>query len=344
HSYAFAETQGSLSCSSSPAGLCPTASELANGIVSSGSSHFRFASSIDSLPPGASVTISLPVDIVRTTCWRNITALINLSGQALPSAALHDPIYSPITPPQPPPFTPGSNPFFGNNGLQTTAEVDGLTVCPGGGPATQLELIKSGPFASAADAAAGTPLIGQTPASFITDGTEVFYKLVVRNPDTFSPVRVGDIDDQNFFIGGLAATPPTGFTHSGPTLADWGISCTATPASETCHEIASTPLVNAGYNRLLTLSYDPGAHGGDSEVALAPGGELTYIIPFTTPPRLNKCQDPEQTSNWATADYLAAGGSIVKTPQSVVQQYIGMPPCTPGQLQVEKEILPPATA
>lgn len=344
HSYAFAETQGTLSCSSSPSGLCPTAAELANGIVSSSSSHFRFESSIDSLPPGASVTISLPVDIVRTTCWSDTTALINLSGQAQPSAALHDPIYNPTTPSEPPPFTPGSNPFFGNNGLQTVAEVGGLTACPGGGPSTQLELSKSGPFASAADAIAGTPLIGQTPANFITDGTEVFYKLIVRNPDSFNPVLVGDIDDQNFYLGGLASTPPTGFTHSGSSLADWGITCTATPASETCHEIASTPFSSADYNRMLTLSYDPGAHGGDSEVALGPDGELTYIIPFKMPLQLNKCHDPEQTSNWARADYLAAGGSIATTPQSVVQQYIGMPPCTPGELEVEKEILPPATS
>lgn len=343
HSYAFAETQGTLGCSSSPTGLCPTATELAGGIVSSSSSHFSFASSIDALPPGASVTISLPVDIVRTTCWRATTALINLSGQALPSPALHDPIYSPVTPPEPPPFTPGSNPFFGNNGLQTIAEVDGLTACPGGGPSTQLELVKTGPFASAADAAAGTPLIGQTPGSFIPDGTDVYYKLVVTNPDTFSPVLVGDIDDQNFFLSGLAPTPPTGFIHSGSSLADWGITCTASPTSETCHEIASTPFPGAGYNRLLTLSYDPGAHGGDSEVALAPGGELTYIVPFKMPMQINKCHDPEQTSNWATADFLNATGNIATTPYSIVEQYIGMPPCVPGELQVEKEILPPAT-
>lgn len=342
HSYAFAKTHGTLGCSSSPAGLCPSPIELANGIIASTNSYFRFASNIDALPPGASVTISLPVDIVRTTCWSDVTALINLSGQAPPSPALHDPLYNPTTPPEPPPFTPGSNPFFGNNGLQTVAEVDGLVACPGGGPATQLLLDKTGPYASAADAVAGTPLIGQAPNDFITDGTEVFYKLVVTNPDTVNPVLVGKIDDQNFFLGGLASTPPTGFTSTGSNLADWGITCTPSPASETCHELASTPL-SGGYNSLLTLSYDPANHGGVSEVALAPEGTLTYIVPFTIPIHLNKCHDPDQTSNQATARFVNAAGNLVTTPQSVVQQYIGMPPCVPGALEVVKEILPPAT-
>lgn len=343
HSYAFAKTHGTTSCTSSTAGLCPTPAELADGVIASTNSYFRFASTIAALPPGESVTIFVPVDIVRTTCWSSNTAPINLSGQAPPSPALHDPLYNPTTPPEPPPFTPGSNPFFGNNGLQTVADVDGLVPCPGGGPATQLLLDKTGPFASAADAIAGTPLIGQAPNAFITDGTEVFYKLVVTNPDTVNPVLVGDIDDQNFFLSGLAPTPPSGFTHTGDDLADWGITCTPSPATESCHDIASTPLSGGGYNSLLELSYDPANHGGDSEVALAPEGTLTYIVPFTMPTQLNKCHDPEQTSNQATASFVNAAGNQVTTPQSVVQQYIGMPPCVPGALEVVKEILPPAT-
>ncbi|HSH28093.1 MAG TPA: hypothetical protein VK972_10085, partial [Wenzhouxiangella sp.] len=155
---------------------------------------------------------------------------------------------------------------------------------------------------------------------------------------------VGDINDQNFNLAGLAATPPSGFTYTGPTLADWGITCTASPVSETCHEIASTPLATGGYNWWLRLGYDPNAHGGDSEVALAPGGELTYIIPFTMPTHLNRCHDPELTRNQAQANFVSVTGADVTTPWSMVDQYIGMPPCVPGELQIEKEILPPATA
>ncbi|MDZ7789857.1 MAG: hypothetical protein U5L08_05050 [Xanthomonadales bacterium] len=342
HSLAFAHSYGALSCSSSPGGLCPSPTELNDGIVSTSNSHFRFASMIDSLPPGGSVTVSLPVDISRTTCWGSNTAEINLIGQASPSPALHDPIYSTVTPPEPPPFTPGSNPFFGNNGLQATVPVTGLDVCPGGSPQSFIEVEKTGPFASAADAAAGTPLIGQTPANFIADGTEVFYKIVVTNPNTVNAVPLGELNDFNFNLPGLATSPPSGFVHSGNDLSDWGITCTPAPASEDCHDLASS-FISTGYTNSFTLSYDPTLHGGNSEVPLAPEATLTYIVPFTMPVHLNRCHDPELTSNNVAARYVNAAGNLVSTPQSIVDHYIGMPPCTPGALEIEKTILPPAT-
>lgn len=342
HSLAFAHSFGALSCSSSPVGLCPSSAALNSGIVSTSNSHFRFASLIDSLPPGASVTVSMPVDISRTTCWGSNTAEIDLRGQASPSPALYDPIYSTATPPEPPPFATGASSFFGNNGLQTVAPVTGLDVCPGGSPQSFIEVEKSGPFASAADAAAGTPLIGQAPVDFITDGTEVFYKIVVTNPNTVNTVPLGELNDFNFNLPGLANTPQSGFVHSGSDLSDWGITCTAVPASENCHDMASS-FLTTGYINSFTLSYDPGLHGGDSEVPLAPEGTLTYIVPFTMPVHLNRCHDPELTSNNVTARYVNAAGDLVSTPQSIVDQYIGMPPCTPGALEIEKAILPPAS-
>jgi uncharacterized repeat protein (TIGR01451 family) len=342
HSLAFAHSYGALSCSSSPSGLCPSSTALSNGIVSVGNSHFRFASMIDALPPGASVTVSLPVDISRTTCWGSNTADIDLRGQASPSPALYDPIYSTTTPPEPPPFTTGLNSFFGNNGLQTITPVTGLGVCPGGLPQSFIEVEKSGPFASAADAAAGTPLIGQAPVDFIADGTEVFYKIVVTNPNTVNAVPLGELNDFNFNLPGLASTPPSGFVHSGNDLSDWGITCTPAPASADCHDLAST-FTTTGYTNSFTFSYDPTLHGGDSEVPLAPEATLTYIVPFTMPVHLNRCHDPELTSNNVTARYVNAAGELVSTPQSIVDQYIGMPPCTPGALEIDKAILPPAT-
>ena len=342
HSYAFAKSHGTPTCTSSPTGLCPSPAELNDGIVSATSGNYQFASVIDQLPPAASVTVSIPVTISRDTCWSSTTAQINLSGQAGPSPALYDPIYSATTPPEPPPFTPGVNPFFGNNGLQTVVPVDGLTACPGGAPSAFITLDKYGPFASAADAEAGTPLIGQTPGDFIIDGTEVFYKIVVTNPNTVNALPLGDINDWSFTLPGLATSPPTGFVHTGNTLADWGISCTASPASENCHDLAST-FFTSGYTSSFTLSYDPDEHGGDSEVPLAPEATLTYIVPFTMPIHLNQCHGPDLTTNQASAQFVNVTGTISTTPQSIVEQYIGMPPCTPGALEIDKQILPPAT-
>ncbi|PKL96398.1 MAG: hypothetical protein CVV18_01915, partial [Gammaproteobacteria bacterium HGW-Gammaproteobacteria-8] len=340
HSLAFTKTHGTLTCSSSQPNLCPT--NLAAGIVSSTASNFQFASVIPSLPPGASVTLSVPVNISRTTCWSGNTAYINLSGQASPSPALYDPNFG-NTPPMPPPFTPGPNPFFGNNGLQTALPVNGLVPCSGGAPSAFIEVDKFGPFASAADAVAGTPLIGQTPGSFITDGTQVFYKIVVSNPNTANAVPVGQLTDNNFNLSGLASSPPTGFVHTGSALVDWGITCTPSPATEACHELAS-PFFAAGYTNAFRLNYDPALHGGDSEVALAPGGTLTYIVPFTMPIHVNRCHGPDRTSNQASAVFANPTGTLSTTPMSIVEQYIGMPPCVPGALAVDKQILPPATA
>lgn len=342
HSLAFAETQGALSCSASQPGLCPTPAALSGGIISATSSNFRFASVIDSLPPGQSVTLSLPVTLSRTTCWSNNTALVDLRGQADPSPALHDPVFSPSTPPQPPAFTPGVNPYFGNNGLQTVVQVNGLIPCTGGSPSALIEVQKSGPFASAADASAGTPLIGQTPTTFITDGTQVFYKIVVTNPNTANAVPLRDVIDFNFNLPGLASSPPTGFVHSGSTLAGWGITCSPSPLTESCHEVVSSSFTG-GYTAGLALSYDPALHGGDTEVDLAPGASLTYIVPFTMPIHVNRCHGPDRTSNQVTATFASPTGALISTPQSIVDQYIGMPPCTPGVLQIDKQILPPAT-
>ncbi len=343
HSLAFTKTHGTLSCAESSVGLCPTPTELNDAIVASTSSNFQFAGTIDALPPGESVTLSLPVDIARTACWGSSLARINLSGQAGPSPSLFDPVYSPTTPSMPPPFTPGINPFFGNNGMQTVADVDGIPTCPGGGPLTLLEVEKFGPFGSAADAQAGSPLIGQTPGDFITDGTEVYYRIEVRNPGSQSPVMVGDINDIAFSLSGLDLSAPSGFIGTGSNLADWGITCTATPATETCHDTVTSPVTSGGYNWFATLSYDPATNGGQSEVALAPDATLTYIVPFTMPTHLNQCHGPDLKTNRVSGRFVNSTGNIGTTPQSIVEHYIGMPPCTPGVLELDKELLPPAT-
>jgi len=343
HSLPFSKTHGTLTCAESTPGLCPTPTELNNGILASTNSNFQYAGTIAALPPGESITLSLPVTISRTECWGSSSALINLSGQAGPSPALYDPVYSPLSPSMPAPFTPGVNSFFGNNGMQTVADVDGLPTCPGGGgPLTRLEVEKFGPFANSADAQADTALIGQTPATFISDGTEVFYRIEVRNPDSQNPVSVGDINDVNFTQTGLDLSMPSGFVFSGTSLADWGITCTANPATETCHDLVASP-VSSGYNWLMTMSYDPALHGGQSEVELAAGATLTYIVPFTMPRHQNQCHGPDLTSNRVSARFINSAGDVATTPQSIVDQYIGMPPCMSGVLAIDKQIMAPAT-
>lgn len=343
-SLAFSQTRTALSCSSVPAGLCPNAAELLAGVTVDTTTAYRFSGTLAALPPGAVVTFSQDVVLERTACWSGVGALVNLSGHALPSPALFDPNYNP-TVISPPDFTPGVNAFLGNNGLQTVASVDGLTPCPGGGgevPTGALQLLKTGPYASAADAAAAGPLIGQTPATAIADGTQLYFNLTVRNPDAVATAMLHQINDWNFGAMGLQAGD-SGFVHSGPLLADWGISCSGSPSSAPCHELA-TSLFPDGYVRSFQLEYDPALHGGTAEAALAPLASLTYIVPFTTPAHMNRCHGPTQVQNRAQAQYQLANGAIGSTPQSVVNYYVGGPDCVPGNLHVEKEILAPATA
>lgn len=343
HTFAFTETQGTLTCTSVPGGLCPSAGALTAGVISSTTSGFSFATTIASLPPLASVTFSMPVTETRTTCWwLGTSALINLTGNADPSPALFDPNYSSTTPPQPLDFTLGTNPFFGNNGMQTVVAGTGLTQCPGGGGGSPpgISVVKSGPFASAAAANAGTPLIGQTPITYVADGTQIFYKIVVTNTSSTTPLLLGDVTDFNYFIPANAA-PPSGFTYSGSTLAAWGITCTASPGTQTCHELPTTT-VPSGYNYQLTLGYNPALHSGNTTVALAPLATLTYIVPFVTPTHTNKCQPVELATNSVTAAYVDALGANASTNPSQVSHYIGMPACVPGILAIQKVALAPA--
>ncbi len=342
HQFTFTETQGPLTCTSVPASLCPP---LTGGVGNSGG--FSFNTTIASLPPLATVTFSQLVTETRTTCWwSGSSALINLRGLANPSPALFDPNYSPTTPPQPPDFTLGVNTYFGNNGQQTVVSAGGLTPCPGGGggsPPPGITVVKSGPFASAADANAGTPLIGQTPGTFLPDATTVWYKVVVTNTNNSVPLSLGDVFDNNSFVSGVNAAPPSGFTHTGNTLASWGITCVASPATETCHELATTA-IPSGYNYQLTLGYDPAQHGGDTQVSLAPAATLTYLVPYTTPTHTNKCQPPMLTTNTVSGSFVDALGGNQTTTPSFVNQYLGTPMCTPGVLDIQKTVLPPAMA
>lgn len=189
-------------------------------------------------------------------------------GSADPSPALFDPNYSPTTPPQPFDFTLGTNAFFGNNGLQTVVEGTGLTQCPGGGGGSPpgINIVKSGPYASAANA--GTPLVGQAPGSYLADGTQVFYKIVVTNTSGTTPLPLGEVTDFNYYLA-ANAVPPSGFTYSGSTLAA-RTTCVAAPATEKCHELPTTS-VPSGYNNQLTLAYDPALHGGNTPPAGAAG-------------------------------------------------------------------------
>ncbi len=336
HQFAFTETRGPLTCASAPPALCPS---LTGGVGNTGG--FSFNTTIASLPPLATVTFSQQVTETRTACWfAGNSALINLSGHADPSPALFDPNYSSTTPPQPPDFTPGTNSFFGNNGQQTIVTVTGLTQCPGGGsgPPPGITIVKSGPFASAADANAGAPVIG----TVLPDATQVWYKVIVTNTNSTVPLLLGDVTDFNFFISGVNATPPSGFVHTGNALANWGITCVPSPATEKCHELATSP-ISSGYNNQLTLAYDPALHGGNTQVGLAPLAALTYLIPFTTPTHTNKCQPVMVTTNSVSASFVdAVGGNATAGPSSV-NQSIGTPPCVPGVLSLQKVILAPAT-
>lgn len=344
HSRAFTETQAALTCTSTPAGLCPTPAELAAGVVHSSNSAFTFAGTVASLPPGAVVIFSQALTETRTTCWSSNQGLIDLSGDAGPSPALFDPDYSPTTPPRPPHYTPGINPYFGNNGMQTIATVTNLPVCSGGGGTPiDVHIEKTGPYASAADAASNAPLIGQTAATAIPDNAQVFFKIEVSNRDSANPALLGEISDGNFSIPGLAPVP-SGFIETGTSPADWGISCTATPSTATCHELATSWWSPNGYNNSVNLGYDPSQHGGDSRVPLAPQASLSYIVPFTTPTHLDRCHAPSLVSNQVSARFTNSAGQDATTPQSIVDYYIGHPPCSSGTLAIGKEILQPSDA
>jgi uncharacterized repeat protein (TIGR01451 family) len=339
HQFAFTETQGPLTCTSVPSGLCPP---LTGGVSST--SGFSFTATIASLPPLATVTFSQQVTDTRTACWfPGTTTFINLSGNADPSPVLFDPIYSATTPPKPPDGIAGI--YFGNNGQQTEVTVSGLTQCPGGGAGSPpgITINKSGPFATAADANAGTPLVGQTSGTFLPDATQVWYKVVVSNTNNTVPLLLGDVADSNFFLSPVNVTPPSGFINTGNTLADWGITCAASSVTAHCHDLASTSIVS-GYNNQFTLSYDPSMHGGSAQVGLGPSDTLTYILPFTTPTHTNKCQPTISTANTVSTAFVDAVGNSETAGPSIVHQYIGMPACVPGVLTIQKVILPPATA
>ena len=239
----------------------------------------------------------------------------------------------------------GTTPYFANNGMQTIATITGLPVCPGGGTTpgdVDLRLEKSGPYASAADAAANGPLIGQSAATAIPDGTSIYFKLQATNPDGANPVLLEEIQDTAPFVNSSLTTgADSGFIHSGTSLGDWAITCAASPASETCHELASS-FVSSGYNNNVKLAYDPALHGGDTGVPLAPLASLTYILPFVTPTHLNRCTAPALVQNRAAARFGSMSGASLTTPDAKVNYYVGNPPCTPGVLQIEKTILAPA--
>ncbi|HEX4964400.1 MAG TPA: DUF11 domain-containing protein [Thermoanaerobaculia bacterium] len=336
HQFAFTETQGPLTCT--PASLCPP---LTGGISSP--SGFSFTATIPSLPPLASVTFSQQVTETQNVCWwAGTTAPINLSGHADPSPALFDPNYNPLAT-QPIDFTPGI--FLGNNGEQAVVTVGAVMQCPGSGGGTPpgISIVKSGPFASAADANAGTPLIGQSMGAFVPDGTQIWYKVVVTNTNPAQSLLLGDVTDSYFSPAMIDTAPPSGFLHSGNTLAGWGITCTPSPANQTCHELASTPVLT-GYNNQFVLKYDPALHGGNAQALLAPSATLTYLVPFTTPMHTNKCQPASLTQNTVSAAFVdALGGNEVTLP-STVTHYVGTPPCTPGTLSIQKTVLPPAVA
>ena len=115
------------------------------------------------------------------------------------------------------------------------------------------------------------------------------------------------------------------------------------PPSENCHELATTS-IPSGYNNQFTLGYNPALHSGATQVGLAPLATLTYVVPFTTPTHTNKCQPVQQVANNVSAAYVDAVGGTGTAVAPPVNQYIGMPPCVPGTLDIQKVILPPASA
>lgn len=98
-----------------------------------------------------------------------------------------------------------------------------------------------------------------------------------------------------------------------------------------------------GFNNYFTLEYDPTLHSGSGQVGLPPNATLTYVIPFTTPTHLNRCLPTTATSNSVTATYTNASGGSASS-SSTVNQNIGMPPCVPGTLGIQKNVLLPAVA
>lgn len=149
------------------------------------------------------------------------------------------------------------------------------------------------------------------------------------------------ISDWNYSASNLQPGN-SGFVHSGSALAAWGITCTPQPGSAPCQELATSPL-SSGYINHFQIEYDPAQHGGNDHAALAPLASLSYVVPFTTPTSQNRCHGPTHVSNQAQASYTSALGTSAATPMSAVSYYVGNPPCTPGQLQIQKQILPPAS-
>jgi uncharacterized repeat protein (TIGR01451 family) len=181
-----------------------------------------------------------------------------------------------------------------------------------------------------------------TVPSPLPDATQVWYKVVVTNTNGSLPLLLGNVTDSYTPLGGITATPPSGFLHTGSTLAGWGILCTASPATEKCHDLASA-MSFGSFTTQFTLGYDPTLHGGNSQVPLAPLATLTYLVPFTTPKHTNSCATADPTTNTVSAAFVdALGGSGIAGP-SFVNQSLGIQtPCTPGMLSLDKQVLPPA--
>lgn len=349
------ETPQPITCSdssgSTPPAYCPSISELLAGTTHY-SAGTTFNGTIASLPAGQSVVFKQQVTVRRDSCWpAGVLAGIDLRGHALPSPALHDPLYDPTTA-VPPFYASGTNTYYINNGMQALATVDGLVSCPGnpgGGTHVPILISKHGPYATAADATSGGSLIGQTPGDAIPDGTEIFFRIEVSNPDGDQSVEVGRLQDDSFPAPAGLLPGASGFVPGGSTLGSWGINCTASPASQHCHELASGGSSTV-YNPTLLLNYDDQLHGGEDYVALAPLAKLTYVVPFTLPTHLKRCGSLKQVNNKASVRYRSAdqpdnvhtASTEVSSP---VSYHIGDDtPCASGVLELEKKILPPADA
>ena len=320
-----------VSCTPSGGGVCPT--PLSSITVAPASSSQKTISGlIPSLPPGASIVLTVLVVEGATVPICSFGVIVSPSAFALPDPALTDPNYDPVTFP----ITWGNNRAVPSLGVNATGSNTASPLCGGGGTSVFVNVTKTGAFTSnsGSDIAAGS-----SSSAYVAPGTVVYGKVVIQNIGAVA-ADLTQLFDSASIATTFAATGGFVPTGAGLTPASWGATCVATLGA-TCFDAASSA---AGpYRPNIAFKYDPVAYPGGS-VPLPPGATLTYYIPFTMPaPALTSTTPPcaIAAANSASISITQSNGG---TSSSTVNQFsfVGYPSCD-TRLGITKTVALPAT-
>lgn len=321
-------------CTPSGGATCPPIGSIV--ITPTGSSSAKTISgTIPSLPPGASVIISVDVTEgnVQPLCT-SAGILVAPFASALPDATLTDPNYNPSTSPT----TWVNNRAVSSLTVNVLGSAPGLPPCVGsgvsGGPL--VNITKAGAFST--NTGSDTP-IGASAGGYVAPGTVVYAKIVVLNVGGVA-ADIASVNDFASFATALGATG--GFTSTGAaaSLADWGVTCVAS-AGATCFDAASSSSPGP-YKSAIKLAYSAAA-SATGNVPLPIGGSLTFYVPFKVPaPSLSAALCTAFGGN--TASLNAPGAAFVNSSAVVpIFVYTGYAACD-TKLSITKTVIAPATA